>query len=155
MKKLLDGRTDKAMLGMGRKWQQRIKRSNSEMIHREELTFLLFFSQNALGLYQSWERRCETETSWVSCSLHHTWSISMIFNLVSMTMISSFSGSACFTFPSGAAAIGVMGKKPPPRSTTWVMSSPTPWIDLITLLPRKGQVRPWSWHLWREPEESD
>lgn len=43
MKKLLDGRTDKAMLGMGRKWQQRIKRSNSEMIHREELTFLLFF----------------------------------------------------------------------------------------------------------------
>ena len=71
-----------------------------------------------------------------------TWSISMIFSLVSMTMMSSFSGSACFTLPSGAVAVGVMGRKPPPRSTTWVISSPTPWMDRITLLPRKGQDRP-------------
>ena len=73
-----------------------------------------------------------------------TWSISMIFSLVSITMMSSFSGSACFTLPSGAVAVGVMGRKPPPRSTTWVISSPTPWMDRITLLPRKGQDRPWS-----------
>lgn len=74
-----------------------------------------------------------------------TWSISMIFSLVSMTMMSSFSGSACFTLPSGAAAMGVTGKKPPPRSTTCVISSPTPWMDRITLLPRKGQGTPRSW----------
>ena len=71
-----------------------------------------------------------------------TWSISMIFSLVSITKMSSFSGSACFTLPSGAVAVGVMGRKPPPRSTTWVISSPTPWMDRITLLPRKGQDRP-------------
>lgn len=68
----------------------------------------------------------------------------MILSLVSMTRMSSFSGSLCLTFPSGAAASGVMGRNPPPLSTTWVISSPTPWIDLITLLPserKQGGVR--------------
>lgn len=65
-----------------------------------------------------------------------TWRISMILSLVSITMMSSLSGSVwVLTTPSSGWWVGVTGRKPPPLRTTWVISSPTPWIDFITLLP--------------------
>lgn len=72
------------------------------------------------------------------CLLMSTCRISMIFSLVSMTMMSSLSGSVwVLTTPPCGWWVGVVGSSPPPRSTTWVISSPTPWIDFITLLPAK------------------
>lgn len=62
--------------------------------------------------------------------------ISMILSLVSMTNMSCFSGSVwVLTASPLGALVEDGGRKPPPLSTTWDISSPTPWIDLITLLP--------------------
>lgn len=60
----------------------------------------------------------------------------MIFSFVSMTSMSCFSGSICvFTASPLEVLTEVVGRKPPPLRTTCDMSSPTPWMDLITLLP--------------------
>lgn len=70
------------------------------------------------------------------CVRLSTCSISMILSLVSMTRMSCFSGSVwVLTWSPLGGLMGLVGRKPPPLRTTWVISSPTPWMERITLLP--------------------